>query len=218
MLERDLLLAPFPPSLRDPSHPLPDTARAVRPAALEGEVDALLPLRPDVDRPLVHVTLGTVFVAESGDLPARILAGLGTLPVSVLATLGRHLDPSSLGEPPANVSVTSFVPHATVLRHADVVVSHGGSGSVIGAAAHGVPSIVLPMGADQPHNARRVEALGIGIALDPWTATADGIADAVVRLLDDRSYTNRVDRLRVESERLPTASEALAWVEDLAGS
>lgn len=218
MLDRDLVLAPFPPSLRDPSHPLPGTARAVRPAALEGGPDAPLPLRPDDGRPFVYVTLGTVFVAESGDLLTRILTGLGALPVSVLATLGRHLDPSWLGDVPPNVSLASFVPHGAVLRDADVVVSHGGSGTVIGAAAHGVPSVVLPMGADQPHNARRVEALGIGTALDPWTATAEGIADAVKGLLVDHRCADRADRLRFESERLPSAAEALSWVDDLASA
>ncbi len=215
MLDRDLVLAPFPPSLRDPDHPLPAGARFVRPAVLDGGGDPTLPLPPDDGRPLVHVTFGTVFVAESGDLLPRVLAGLGALPVSVLATIGRHLDPTSLGEVPPNVSVASFVPQAAVLRRAAVVVSHAGSGSVIGAAAHGVPSVLLPMGADQPHNARRVEALGAGVAIDPWTATAEDVAAAVTRVLDEPGYASRAAGLRAEAEALPTAAEALTWVEAL---
>jgi UDP:flavonoid glycosyltransferase YjiC (YdhE family) len=222
LLDRDLVVAPFPPSLRDPAHPLPPTARHIRPAVLHARPAATpavtLPVHGDDERPLVYVTLGTVFVAESGDLLARVLDGLGALPVLVLATVGRHLDPATLGAVPHNVVVASFVPQASVLNRARVVVSHGGSGSVIGAAAHGVPSVVLPMGADQPHNARRVEALGVGLALDPWTVTGGQVAEAVAGLLDDDRCAERADRLRRQSARLPTADEAVTWIEALGGA
>ncbi|MGH3451936.1 MAG: glycosyltransferase [Haloechinothrix sp.] len=42
-----------------------------------------------------------------------------------------------------------------VLPRCDAAVSHGGSGSVMGALAHGLPQVLFPMGADQPQNAAR---------------------------------------------------------------
>jgi UDP:flavonoid glycosyltransferase YjiC (YdhE family) len=39
------------------------------------------------------VTLGTIFNQESDDLFERILAGVRDLPVDVVATVGRGLDP-----------------------------------------------------------------------------------------------------------------------------
>ena len=47
-----------------------------------------------------------------------------------------------------------------------LVVSHGGSGSVVGALAHGLPMVLLPLGADQPQNARRCAELGVARVLD----------------------------------------------------
>ena len=77
--------------------------------------------------------------------------------------------------------VRRFIPQSLLLPHCDLVVSHAGSGSVIGALTHGLPMVLLPMGADQPLNAARAEALGVAQVLDalgrrpatierpPWT-------------------------------------------------
>jgi len=53
-----------------------------------------------------------------------------------------------------------------------------------------VPLAVLALFADQPQNARRVDALGAGIALEG----VNGLADAVRRLLDDPAYRSRAHR------------------------
>ena len=202
------VVAPFPPSFRDPSRPLPDGAIAVRPSALDPATDDPSFEFPD-DRPLVYATLGTIFNLESGDLFARLIAGLGALDVAALVTVGRAIDPASLGAVPPNVRVERFVAQSAVLPYARVVVSHGGSGSVIGALSHGVPSVLLPMGADQPDNAARCTALGVGIELDPVSATPADIAKAVTAMLDDRGARDRAARLAAEAAALPPASAVL---------
>ena len=37
----------------------------------------------------------------------------------------------------------------------------------MGALAHGLPSVLMPLGADQPYNARRCVALGVGSSSSP---------------------------------------------------
>ena len=63
--------------------------------------------------------------------------------------------------------VRRFVPQAELLPHCTAVVTHGGSGSMLGALAHGLPLLVVPQGADQFSNADRVVAAGAGLALQP---------------------------------------------------
>jgi UDP:flavonoid glycosyltransferase YjiC (YdhE family) len=87
-----------------------------------------------------------VFNLESDDLFARVLTGLRDLPINLVVTVGREIDPEELGPQPANVHVVRYVSQCSVLPHCDLVVSHGGSGSVIGAPAHGLPLVVVPMG------------------------------------------------------------------------
>jgi UDP:flavonoid glycosyltransferase YjiC (YdhE family) len=205
-----LVLSPFPPSFRDPANPLPATARTFRLIAP--------PAGPPAAgaRPLVYVTLGTIFNTESGDLLARIVEGVRELPVDVVATVGRTLDPAELGPQPANVRVERFVAQAELLPRCAAAVTHGGSGSVAGALAHGVPLVCVPVGADQPLNAARCAALGAGRSLDPLTLTPDGARAAIADVLEDARYRRAAERLRDELAAQPPAADAVRWIEALA--
>lgn len=216
MLHRHLVLVPAPSGFRDPTVPLPATARSIRPTSPDPE-PAATHSPGDGHRPLVYVSLGTAFNVESGDLFARVIAGLRDLPVDVLVTVGNEIDPAEHGPQPANVMIERFVPQWSVLPRSDLVVSHGGSGGVIGALAHGLPLVVLPLGADQPHNAARVEALGVGQVLDAVTATPDEVQAAVAQVLADPVPRAAAERLGDQCAALPPPAEAVAWLEDLAG-
>ena len=98
----------------------------------------------------MYFTLGTIFNLESGDLFQHVLAGLRDLPINLLITVGRHIDPAEFGPQPAHIHLARFIPQTEILPYCDLVVSHGGSGSVMGALVQGLPSVLIPMGADQP--------------------------------------------------------------------
>lgn len=215
-LWRGLVLSPFAPSLRDPAFPLPPAThwfRPPEPARTAGPLPAWWDRLGD--RPVVYVTLGTVFPLESGDLFARLLAGLAALPVEVVATVGPDVDPVELGPQPAHVHVERWLPQALLLPRARLVVSHGGSGTVAAAAAHGVPQVVLAMGADQLLNAARVTALSLGRALHPVTVTPAQLSDAAAAVLADPSVRAAADRLRAEYATLPAPADAVPLLEAL---
>ena len=222
MLARHLVLNPFPPSFRDPRYPLPATAIGYRTWNVERQ-ETPSPVPPEWTRalpgaPSVYFTLGTVFNHESGDLFARVLSGLRDLEANLLVTVGREIDPASLGEQPAHVRVERFVPQAEVLPHVDLVVSHGGSGSVLGALAHGLPMVLIPMGADQPLNGERAEAVGIGRVLDPVRLTADEVRRAAHDVLDGAAYRAAARLMRDEIAALPDPAHAVARIEELVRS
>ena len=138
-----LYLHPFPVSFgQRPDSPV---VRPIRPdrgspsATPAGWVAAL-----GVDRPFVYVTSGTE--PPSVTFPWReLFAALDDLDVDAVATIGPHVDPAALGAVPANVRVERFVPQADLLGRASAVVSHGGAGTVLGAASHGRPQLVVPL-------------------------------------------------------------------------
>jgi UDP:flavonoid glycosyltransferase YjiC (YdhE family) len=208
MLRRHLVLAPVPPSFRDPAFPPPPTLHAFRPGEPAPAVAA-------TDPPTVYFTLGTEFNLESGDLFERVLAGVGELPVAVVATVGSNLDPAVLGPLPDNVRVERYVPQSSILPNASAVVCHGGSGSVLGALAHGLPLVVLPMGADQPLNAERCAALGVGRVLDVIAATPEDVREAVSAVLADSSYREAAERIRTEFAALPGPGHPVTLLERL---
>lgn len=215
MLEGDLVVAPFPPSFRDPSFPLPQTAVSIRSETRNGPGDhpAVDWLRAGSEQTRIYFTLGTVFNTESGDLCTRVLEGLQELPARILATVGTNIDPSSIPISAANVRIERFVPQSLVLPVVDLVVNHGGSGSVIGALAHGIPLIVIPLGADQELNAHRVEALGAGLKLDPMTCTPLEISNGVQCILQSGTAADAAHRVQEEIAALPDVSSLLPALE-----
>jgi vancomycin aglycone glucosyltransferase len=59
------------------------------------------------------------------------------------------------------------------------VVHHGGAGTTATAARAGSPQVVVPQIVDQPYWASRVRDLGIGVAHDGPTPTAESLASAL---------------------------------------
>jgi UDP:flavonoid glycosyltransferase YjiC (YdhE family) len=192
---RRLVLSPFPPGLRDPAFPLPDTACAVR----LGPMPA--PARGDA----VYATLGTVFNLESGDLFERLIASLRGR--RAIVTIGSGIDPAEFS-PPAGVRVERFVEQNRVLPGCHAVISHAGSGSVLGALAHGLPSVLIPMGGDQPRNARRLAALGAARVLDAVSAMPADIGEALDEVIREPSYRAAALALREEIAAMPGPERA----------
>jgi MGT family glycosyltransferase len=156
---------------------------------------------PPGDGPLVLVALSSTFQDQAASLQ-NIVAALGTLPIRAIVTTGPALDPGSL-HAPSNVVVLAAAPHAQVLPHASLVVTHGGHGTVIKALAAGVPLVVMPHGRDQPDNAARIVARGAGVALKR-SARAAEIARAVQQVLATPSFAENArrlgERVRLEAE------------------
>jgi UDP:flavonoid glycosyltransferase YjiC (YdhE family) len=195
----------FPPGRR------PDNVRYVGPVlddpAWTGQVQL-----PEGDEPLVLVATSTGRTRGSERLLAYVVEALAGLPVRALVTTGPAV--AAPPAPRAGVRVVASAPHAQALPHADVVVSHGGHGTVIKALAAGRPCLVMPLGRDQPDNAARVVAHHAGLALSR-SAKPERIATAVRRLLEDGSYAEAAAglgrRIRAETDerRIVEAVESL---------
>ncbi|MEV0891781.1 macrolide family glycosyltransferase [Promicromonospora sp. NPDC050262] len=139
-----------------------------------------------LESPVLYASLGTVFDAGPGLLRtfATALAPLGG---TVVVSTG-HTDPADLGELPANVLARPSVPQLQVLAQAALFVTHGGMNSVNEAMLAGVPTLVVPQGADQPLVAQRVVELGAGLALGTQDATPESVYTLARRLLREPRF------------------------------
>jgi UDP:flavonoid glycosyltransferase YjiC (YdhE family) len=95
------------------------------------------------------------------------------------------------------------------------MVCHGGSGTVTMGLAAGVPMAVVPLFADQPDNARRVAAIGAGLALEGGPEAVGGLADAVSKLIVDPAYRANARAVADEMRALPAVDAAPAIVREL---
>jgi UDP:flavonoid glycosyltransferase YjiC (YdhE family) len=196
----------------------PHRARVVEQAA-STVVPAWAPADEGSDdgKPLVYVTFGTVAGGTPGvrAVYRTAIEAVASLPVHALLTTGRGLPADALGSIPANVHVEAFVPQRDVLPRVRAVVCHGGSGTVLGALAAGVPMVVVPLFADQPHNAERVAAVGTGLALPAPDAAS--LAAAIGRLLAEPAFSQRARQLAGEVAAMPTVDDMIDVLSALTG-
>jgi UDP:flavonoid glycosyltransferase YjiC (YdhE family) len=136
-------------------------------------------------RPQVYVALGT-FLSFRGDVLARITEALVHLGVrAAVATGATPIE--RLGPLPDDWVVAPQLPQVAMLRHADLIVHHGGNNSVQEAFAAGVRQIVLPFSTDQFSNGADLERIGAASVLPPNETTAADLALAIdVGLAADR--------------------------------
>ena len=112
-------------------------------------------------RPLIYVSLGTVF-NERPRFFSDCLESFAGREEAVLLSIGDRFDPAALGEPPANAIVRRSVPQLAVLERAVLFVTHAGMNSASEALWFGVPTLLHPQTADQPVVAARLAQLGAG--------------------------------------------------------
>ena len=106
---------------------------------------------------VIYFTLGTT---GTRDLFRSALKWLVRSPdlVAVVTTGGQ----AELGETPPNVFVAEVVDGDRVMELADVVVCHGGNGTIYQALRHGVYVLGIPTIPDQSYNMRRASKVGAG--------------------------------------------------------
>jgi UDP:flavonoid glycosyltransferase YjiC (YdhE family) len=207
----------WPTALGGGPEPQLGKVRPLRPTdSSSGEGEWSLPTRwaADDDRPLVYLTMGTVHRATR--LLGDLLAGLSGLDVRILVTVGQHVDPDLLGGASEQVAVEQYVPQGPVLRTCAAVVCHGGAGTVLGAAAAGVPMVCLPQAADQFRNSEGVATSGAGLVLHPDQVTASSVTEAVRAVLGDPGHRSAADWVRDEIAAMPTPDEVAGQLERLA--
>jgi UDP:flavonoid glycosyltransferase YjiC (YdhE family) len=166
------------------------------------------------DFPAIYLTMGTVF----GDVTTfrRIVDAVASLGTGTLVTVGAQGDPAQLGPQPRHVRIERYVPQSTVLGRCRLVVSHAGSGTVLGTVSRGVPQLCLPQGADQFLNADAVAQGGVGLSLSPAEADHQSIADAARRLLKEPTFRDRALAVAESIARMPDAAFVAIVLEELA--
>jgi MGT family glycosyltransferase len=155
-----------------------------------GDQGHILP--PLDDRPLIYVSLGTLFNSDHTFYRNSVEA-FADGKYQAIISLGKRYEPGTLGTVPPNVHILKYVPQLEILKRAALFISHGGMNSVNESLVNGVPLLLAPLRADQPHISRRVESLGAGRRL--LERDAAGIRRAVDAAMADPSLRERTREL-----------------------
>lgn len=190
----------------------PQTTHVAGPLLWEppcGEVEL-----PPGDGPLVLVAPSTSQDGEHRLLRAA-LAGLADLPVRVLATWNRRAPDPPL-DVPANARIVEWLSYARTMPACDLVVCHGGHGTVARALASGCAVVAVPAAGDMNENAARVDWAGVGVRLPRRMCTSRGLRLACGRALARPELRARALELRAWARANDGAARAASLVEAFA--
>jgi UDP:flavonoid glycosyltransferase YjiC (YdhE family) len=190
----------------------PPNTHVVGPLLWEPPAAGLAP--PPGDEPLVLLAPSTSQDAEHRLLRAA-LAGLADLPVRVLASVNRSR-PEPAFEVPPNARLVDWLSYSRTMPACDLVVCHGGHGTVARALASGCAVLVVPAAGDMNENAARVDWAGVGVRLPRRMVTPRAIALAAGRALARPQLRERARELQAWAAAHDGAQRAADLVEAFA--
>jgi UDP:flavonoid glycosyltransferase YjiC (YdhE family) len=190
-LSRELTLVATLPQLEYPRD-WPSWTRVVGPLAWEPPATAPV-APPPGDAPLVLVAPSTAQDRDRSLLRAA-LRGLAGEPVHLIASADRAAGESRLPEP-GNAVLAPWLSYAETMPQCDVVITHGGHGTLARALTGGCPVIVCPAGGDMGENAARVEWAGLGVRLPRRLLSPRNLRLSLRRVLGDPGYRRRAAAL-----------------------
>lgn len=170
----------------------------------------VLPMSPCVIAPsdgtaprnIAYVTLGTAMFARHTSLFAAAARALARSELDVVITVGPHGDLDAVAAAAPFARVERFVDQDEILPSCAVAVCHGGSGTILGALAHGVPAVVLPLGADQHRNAAAAERIGAARVVD--TPDETEVSEALDDVLHNADYRMSCEAIAAEIGNMPS--------------
>ena len=113
-----------------------------------------------------------------------------------------------------NVMLMPWIPQNDVLAHPNIklFISHCGNNGQFEALFHGVPMIGLPVFAEQPYNAARIQVKGFGIYLNIVDFTIDDLDAAISELLSNSMYKQNIMKAsKIFKSRYFTPAKRAAW-------
>jgi UDP:flavonoid glycosyltransferase YjiC (YdhE family) len=173
----------------------------------------------EVAMPEGHEPLVLIAPSTSQDPKCTLLRvaldALADEPVRVLATANGHR-PERPIEVPGNAMLVDWVLYSQAMPAADVVICHGGHGTVVRALAAGKPLLICPSVGDMGENASRVAWSGTGLSIPRRLLSPRAIRLAMRRLLHEKSFLSEARSIAEWSTVHDGAAAAAELVEEAA--
>lgn len=205
-------------------HPCPRSLQAIEgPGQLlaryvpyngSGVVPDWLQRSPSRPRVCVCWSLSGVALSGGDGILPKVINALATLDVDIVATVNAA-DEKSLQVIPPGVQLIQELPLQIVAPTCALVVSHGGTGTVLTVASYGIPQLIIPQEQSQHFNAERIAHVGAGMPLQAQQANTDGIARSVSRILSGDEWYAAARRLQEENAAQPGPAETMRAIERL---
>ena len=164
---------------------------------------------------LVYITMGTTGLEEFFTIVPKVV---NEASFTAIITTGGQAAQTAVNSP--GIYVEPFINGDLVMQAADLVICHGGNGTIYQALQHGVPIIGIPTLADQQFNMRMVERLGAGrrLSWEEFHRHPDRLLDIIDELLNDNQLQQNLERLQQSTTGYDAAGRACELIIELYNS
>ncbi|MEY3828143.1 MAG: hypothetical protein RLZZ148_2971, partial [Cyanobacteriota bacterium] len=169
------------------------------------------------DKSLIYASLGTL-QNKVPEIFQCIAKAVAELDVQLVISLGNPNNKPSDYNLPDSVIVVSFAPHQKLIDKANIVITHAGMNTTLGALSSGVPIVAIPITNEQPGIASRIARTGVGEVLLLRNLTASNLQAAIKRVLTEDSYKKNALRLKAAIEKAGGVKRAADIVEQVAAT
>jgi UDP:flavonoid glycosyltransferase YjiC (YdhE family) len=150
------------------------------------------PLEKD-GKPLIYVTMGSTGVKDFFHLIYDLLKKSDMK--AVVTTGGQTQNLPSI---PGKLHMEDYINGDLIMEACDLVVCHGGNGTIYQALQYGKPVIGIPTIPDQKFNMRRVEAMGLGRSLSwkQFSKKPASLINLISLVMKDNSFYQNASKMQ----------------------
>ena len=174
-------------------------------------------IRKNNEKKIIYCTFGTKTYRyrKIKKFYKALFEGLENENVKIVVSLGQVSKKIDIERIPDNVVVYDYIDPKDILVRADLVINHGGHGTIKECISYGVPMVVFPCSYDQHGNAARVEYLNVGKSSDLMkrdfieritgksfkNITASKVKCIVMEVLNNPNYYQELNKLRLKIQK-----------------
>jgi UDP:flavonoid glycosyltransferase YjiC (YdhE family) len=166
---------------------------------------------------LAYFTMGTTWMGGSFARLYEMIRAHGITAIIATGGQAKGKEAAKLKTVEGEIYVEEFVDGDLVMSACDVVVCHGGNGTIYQALQQGKPIVGIPTIPDQAFNMRRVKALGVGetLALKEFQRSPEKLFKLTRQVATDTAYRRNAQKLQQMLSGLEPARKAADLIEML---
>lgn len=176
--------------------------------------DTEFPFEKLTNQPLIYASLGTL-QNRNLEVFETIASACQGLDAQLVISLGNPnysgADLQLTGSP----LVVNYAPHQQLIEKANLIITHAGMNTVLGALTSGKPILAIPITNEQPGIAARLARTGAGEALGLKQLTISKLQELIKRVLTEKSYQQNALKMQEAIRRAGGVSRAADIIEQV---
>ncbi|MEW6606387.1 MAG: nucleotide disphospho-sugar-binding domain-containing protein [bacterium] len=172
--------------------------------------------------PVIYVTLGTR-VKNKKKIYQKIIYAFQDAKYQVIISMGGGAETlQDLVPYPSHIRIEQFVPGPTMINASDIVIHHGGYGTVMETLRRGIPNLCIPFSPEQATAAQAIHNAECGLRLTPHVPfqfgfrnfTIEDLQKSVKEILNNPKYKQNAGGLQKNINQYSSEKKIVRYIEE----